>query len=131
MVLISNASGPGQSKGPPPSPVRKKKLSKNISRVWVGLRVSNGTGQPYLAGQRDRSFYIVSGQRDNRTSSKFCHGTGSSHGKMSKSCPVPWQNVKTKSRPVPWQDFELVPGQCRNFCPFVPRGKTVPSRWKP
>ena len=27
-------------------------------------------------GQRDRSFFIVPGQRDNRTSSKSCHRTG-------------------------------------------------------
>ena len=39
-------------------------------------RVSNGTGQSYLARQRDRSFFIVLGQRDNGTSSKSCQGTG-------------------------------------------------------
>ena len=25
----------------------------------------------------------------------------------------------------------IVPGQWRNFCPFVPKSCTVPSRWKP
>ena len=39
-------------------------------------RVSNGTGQCNFLGQRDRSFFIVPGQRDNGTSSKSCHGTG-------------------------------------------------------
>ena len=38
-------------------------------------RVSNETGQCNFSGQRDRSFFIVSGQRDNGTSSKSCHGT--------------------------------------------------------
>ena len=30
-------------------------------------RISNGTGQCYFSGQRDRSFFIVPGQRDNGT----------------------------------------------------------------
>ena len=42
--------------------------------VWS--RVCNGTGQYNFSGQRDRSFFIVPGQRDNGTSSKSCHGTG-------------------------------------------------------
>ena len=40
---------------------------------WVH---SNKTGQCNFSGQRDRSFFIVPGQRDNGTSSKSCHGTG-------------------------------------------------------
>jgi hypothetical protein len=39
-------------------------------------RVSKGMGQCNFSGQRDRSSFIVMGQRDNGTSSKSCHGTG-------------------------------------------------------
>ena len=40
-------------------------------------RVSNGMGQCNFLGQRDRSSFIVPGQRDNnRTSSKSCYRTG-------------------------------------------------------
>ena len=42
------------------------------------------------------------------------------------------------SRPVPalgkilsLSSCPFVPGQWRNFCPFVPKSCTVPSRWKP
>ena len=42
----------------------------------VLCRVSNGTGQCNFSGQRDRSSFIVPGQRDNGTSSKSCQGTG-------------------------------------------------------
>ena len=42
----------------------------------VETRVSNGTGQYNFSGQRDRSSFIVPGQRDNGTSSKSCQGTG-------------------------------------------------------
>ena len=44
---------------------------------WVVLletRVSNGTGQYNFSGQRDRSFFIVPRQRDNRTSSNLAKG---------------------------------------------------------
>jgi hypothetical protein len=52
-------------------------LVSSDSRGWlVWCRVSNGTGQCNFSGQRDRSFYIVPGQRDNGTSSKSCHGPG-------------------------------------------------------
>ena len=45
--------------------------------TWLRAgRVSIGTGQGNFLGQRDRSFFIVLGQRDNGTSSKSCHGTG-------------------------------------------------------
>ena len=40
--------------------------------------VSNGTGQCNFSGQRDKSSFIVPGQRDNETSSKSCHGPGQS-----------------------------------------------------
>ena len=40
------------------------------------IRVSNGMGHCNFSGQRDRSFFVVPGQRDNRTSSKSCHGRG-------------------------------------------------------
>ena len=39
-------------------------------------RLSKGTGQCNFLQQRDRSSFIVPGQRDNGTSSKSCHGTG-------------------------------------------------------
>ena len=42
----------------------------------VSSRVSNGTGQCNFLGQRDRSSFIVPGQRDNGTSQKSCQGTG-------------------------------------------------------
>ena len=44
--------------------------------LLVCLRVSNGTGQYNFSGQRDRSFFIVPGQKDNGTSSKSCQGMG-------------------------------------------------------
>ena len=47
-----------------------------MSTACIESRVSNGTGQGNFSGQRDRSFFIVPGQRDNGTSSKSCHGTG-------------------------------------------------------
>ena len=43
---------------------------------YVKTSVSNGTGQCNFSGHRDRSFFVVPGQRDNGTSSKSCHGTG-------------------------------------------------------
>ena len=48
-------------------------------------RVSNGTGQ--------RSF---SGQRDNGTSSKFCHGTGRDFDSLSR--PVPGRPAGQKRK---------------------------------
>ena len=42
----------------------------------VETRVSNGKGQCNFSGQRDRSSFIVLGQRDNGTSQKSCQGTG-------------------------------------------------------
>ena len=51
-------------------------LSLAQSTLRFSIRVPNGTGQAGLAGQRDRSFFIVPGQKDNGTSSKSCHGTG-------------------------------------------------------
>ena len=50
-------------------------IVKAIS-AFIDVRVSNSTGQSCLAGQRDISFSIVPGQRDNGTSSKSCHGPG-------------------------------------------------------
>ena len=42
----------------------------------IRTSVSNGTGQCKFLGQRDRNSFLVPGQRDNRTSSKSCQGTG-------------------------------------------------------
>ena len=42
----------------------------------IETRVSNGMGQRKFLGQRDRNLFLVPGQRDNGTSSKFGHGTG-------------------------------------------------------
>ena len=53
--------------------------------------VSNGTGQRNFSGQRDRNFFLVPGQRDNGTSSKFCHGTG--RDGILTACPVPSRDV--------------------------------------
>ena len=44
--------------------------------MWFETRISNGTGQSCLAGQRDRSFFIVLGQRGNGRRSKKIYGTG-------------------------------------------------------
>ena len=51
---------------------------------------------------------------------------------------VPGRDKLSKSRPVPSRGKILslsrcpfVPGQGRNFCPFVPKSCAVPSRWKP
>ena len=57
----------------------------------VHIRVSNGTGQRNFSGQRDRNFFLVPGQRDNGTSSKFCHGTG--RDGILTVCPVPSRYV--------------------------------------
>jgi hypothetical protein len=48
-------------------------FTKNLVVI---IRVSNGTGQCNFSGQRDRSSFIVLGQRDNETSQKSCQGTG-------------------------------------------------------
>ena len=57
--------------------------------IRVKIRVSNGTGHSNFSGQRDRSFFIVPGQRDNGTSSKSCHGTGRDGILNRLSRPVP------------------------------------------
>ena len=65
------------------------------------------------------------------------------------SCPGFWQKNSDCPIPRPVPDFDrlswpvlshckilslsrcpFVPGQWRNFCPFVPKSCTVPSRWK-
>ena len=47
--------------------------------IYIEWRLRrDGTGQCNFSGQSDRSSFIVPGQRDNRTSSKSCHGTGRS-----------------------------------------------------
>ena len=43
--------------------------------------VSNGTGQCNFSGQRDKSSFIVPGQRDNGISSKSCCETGQADSK--------------------------------------------------
>ena len=97
--------------------------------------VSNGTGQCNFSGQRDRSFLVVPGQRDNGTSSKSCHRTGRDFDSLSR--PGMSRESLSKSRPVPSHGKNLslsrcpfVPGQLENFCPFVPKSCTVPSRCK-
>ena len=47
---------------------RKKNDIVNESTIILVTRVSNGTGQYKFLGQRDRSFFLVPGQRDNGTS---------------------------------------------------------------
>ena len=51
---------------------------------------------------------------------------GPFHGKMSKSCPGPSLDKILSLFHCPF-----VPGQWRNFCPFVTKSCTVPYRWKP
>ena len=46
------------------------------SELRYELVFSNRTGFSCPAGQRDRSPFVVPGQRDNGTSSKSCHRTG-------------------------------------------------------
>ena len=48
---------------------------QKVNIIGVLTSVSNRLGQGHFSGQRDRSSFIVAGQRDNGTSSKFCHGT--------------------------------------------------------
>ena len=57
---------------------------------------------------------------------------------LSRDVPVRDGTACSKSRPVLFRGKILslsrcpfVPGQWRNFCPFVPKSCTVPSRWKP
>ena len=50
---------------------------------------------------------------------------GTSRDSLSKSRPVPARRKILSSSRCPF-----VPGQGRNFCPFVPKSCTVPSRWK-
>ena len=72
--------------------------NKTLYFYQFGLRnkaeisVSNGTGQCNFSGQRDRSSFIVPGQRDNGTSSKSCHGAGRDGIFYWLSCPVPGHN---------------------------------------
>ena len=47
-----------------------------IFKGCICTRVSNRTGQCNFSGQRDRSSFIVPGQRDNGTSSKSYQGLG-------------------------------------------------------
>ena len=61
----------------------------SLGTQLVRTRVSNGTGQCNFSGRRDRSFFIVPGQRDNGTSSKSCHGTGRNGIFDRLSRPVP------------------------------------------
>jgi hypothetical protein len=46
--------------------------------------------------------------------------------KISKSCPGRFRRKILSLSHCPF-----VPGQWRDFCPFVPRDKKIPSRWKP
>ena len=43
-------------------------LKTNLDLKNISTRVSNETGQCNFSGQRDRSFFLVPGQRDNGTS---------------------------------------------------------------
>ena len=51
-------------------------LHRRFGTHWGSTSVCNGTGQCNFSGQRDRSFCLVPGQRDNGTSSKSCAGPG-------------------------------------------------------
>ena len=51
--------------------------------------VSNRTGEYNFLGQRDRSSFIVPGQRDNGLSSKSCHGPG----KTRTACQIPGRDA--------------------------------------
>ena len=63
--------------------------------------VSKWTGQCNFLGQKDKSSFIVLGQRDNGTSSKSCHGTARDGILNRLSRPVPGR-PGTKSLPN-WQ----------------------------
>ena len=115
--------------------MQMKHLWLNVFKACgVSTRVSNGTGQRNFLGQRDRNFFLVPGQRDNGTSSKFCHGTG--RDGILTACPVPSRDTITScfrtsfsalsrfvpARPVP--DFGC-PDPSRPLarflaCPVVP-----------
>ena len=123
----------------------------NLRKLFT-IRVSNGAGFSCPVGQRDRSFFIVLGQRDNGTSSKSCHGRG--RDGILTVCPVlSWDGTRDrrkqrekkynfwKKNKFFWQFLtffcqwgsDFVPGRPRTedfdpgfFCPG-----TVPSRWKP
>ena len=84
---------------------KKKFLRTYVSHNMLRLdaKVSNGTGHSCLAGQRDRSFFIVSGQRDKvkiflRDDRDgiltLCHGTGRNFDIL------PWDGILTAC-PVP------------------------------
>ena len=64
--------------------------------VRTVIRVSNETGRRNFSGQRDRNFFLVPGQRDNGTSSKFCHGTGRDFDSLSR--PVPGRPAGQKRK---------------------------------
>ena len=50
---------------------------------------------------------------------------GTGRDRLSKSRPVP-----SRGKILSLSRCPFVPGQGRNFCPFVPKSCTVPSRWK-
>ena len=72
----------------------KDAIITNSKLPLLHTSISNGTGQCNFSRQRNRSSFIVPGQRD-------------------KLKILPWDRMDrdslSKSRPVPWQDFELVP----------------------
>jgi hypothetical protein len=61
----------------------------------VHTSVSNGKGRCNFSGQRDRSSFIVPGQRDNGTSSKSCYGTGRDFLQAVPSRPRTFQDTIT------------------------------------
>ena len=60
----------------------------------VQSRVSKRTGQLNFLRQRDRTSFIVPGQRDNETSSKSCHGMGQAGtAYQNPGCDVGWDII--------------------------------------
>ena len=92
----------------------------------VLTRVSNGTGQGNFSGQRDRSFFIVPGQRDNGTSSKSCHGTG--RAGIFWDCPVPSRDVPRDKMAVFFFTFLLSSGQ-KGFQKGIQNDLPTDQKW--
>ena len=89
-------------------------MNMGVPTVGPPVSVSNGTGQCNFSGQRDRSSFIVPGQRDNGTSSKSL--TTRRDGILT-ACTVPSRNIPgQKEKRIKNTILEKQRSLSRDFC---------------
>jgi hypothetical protein len=104
-------------------------------RSVTQTRVSNGRGQCNFLGQRDRSSFIVPGQRENGTRSKSCQWTGGAG--TAKIRDGTGQNSQNPGRDAGQRSLSRnicscpCPGTRNFFCPGTKGQQDVPSRFVP